>query len=167
MLRRNTDSIVIPYDTRAFDARVNADDSILSIAERLASFGGGGTDCSVPLREVNKRHGNRRFAGVVLISDNESWVYQNRPRGYGRRGATGVLTEWQAFVKSQMQLGGHDIPSPKLVCIDIQPYDTTQAPERDDILNIGGFSDAVFNVVSAFLDNDANRFVAEVESIKL
>jgi 60 kDa SS-A/Ro ribonucleoprotein len=167
MLRRNPDSIVIPYDTRAFNARVDADDSILSIAERLASFGGGGTDCSVPLREANKRHGNRRFAGVVLISDNESWVYQNRPHGYGHRGSTGVLTEWQAFVKNQMQLGGHDIPSPKLVCIDIQPYGTTQAPERDDILNIGGFSDAVFNVVSAFLSNDANRFVAEVESIEL
>ena len=39
--------------------------------------------------------------------------------------------------------------------------------ERDDILNIGGFSDAVFNVVSAFLSDDANRFVAEVESIEL
>jgi 60 kDa SS-A/Ro ribonucleoprotein len=167
LLRRNPDSIVIPYDTRAFDARVDADDSILSIAERLAAFGGGGTDCSVPLREANKRYGNRRFAGVVLISDNESWVYQNRPWGYGHRGATGVLTEWQAFVKNQLRLGGHDIPSPKLVCIDIQPYGTTQAPERDDILNIGGFSDAVFNVVSAFLDNDANRFVAEVESTEL
>lgn len=167
MLRRNPDSIVIPYDTRAFDARVDADDSILSIAERLASFGGGGTDCSVPLREANKRHGNRRFAGVVLISDNESWVYQNRPWGYGHRGATGVLTEWQAFVKNQLRLGGADIPSPKLVCIDIQPNSTSQAPERDDILNVGGFSDAVFNVVSAFLSDDANRFVTEVESIEL
>lgn len=28
---------------------------------------------------------------------------------------------------------------PKLVCIDIQHYGTTQAPERADILNIGGF----------------------------
>jgi len=34
-------------------------------------------------------------------------------------------------------------------------------------LNIGGFSDAVFNVVASFLSDDANRFVAEVESIEL
>ena len=95
------------------------------------------------------------------------WVNQNRPWGYGHRGATGVLTEWQAFVKNQLRLGGHDIPSPKLVCIDIQPNSASQAPERDDILNIGGFSDAVFNVVSAFLSDDANRFVADVESIEL
>lgn len=40
-------------------------------------------------------------------------------------------------------------------------------PERVDILNIGGFSDAVFNVVSSFLENDASRFVREVESVEL
>jgi 60 kDa SS-A/Ro ribonucleoprotein len=31
----------------------------------------------------------------------------------------------------------------EMVCIDIQPYATVQAKERDDILNIGGFSDQV------------------------
>ena len=41
------------------------------------------------------------------------------------------------------------VGSPKLVCIDIQPYGSTQAAERADILNIGGFSDAVFNVVAS------------------
>ncbi|MFN9977234.1 MAG: TROVE domain-containing protein, partial [Phycisphaerae bacterium] len=55
----------------------------------------------------------------------------------------------------------------KLICIDLQPNTTTQAPERSDILNIGGFSDAVFNVIAAFLAGDANRFVAEVESANL
>ncbi len=77
------------------------------------------------------------------------------------------MTEWQQFVKNQLRLGGHAIPSPKLICIDLQPYGTTQAPERDDILNVGGFSDAVFSVVAAFLSDDAARFVAEVESIEL
>lgn len=42
-----------------------------------------------------------------------------------------------------------------------------EGPERDDILNIGGFSDAVFNVVATYLSDDANRFVTEVESIEL
>jgi 60 kDa SS-A/Ro ribonucleoprotein len=59
------------------------------------------------------------------------------------------------------------VSSPKLVCIDIQPYGSTQAPERADILNIGGFSDAVFNVVAYYLPDHAGRFVAEVESIEL
>ena len=101
---------------------------------------------------------------MVLVSDNESWVYRNRPYAYGRAGSTGVLSEWQTFVANQQRMGAS---SPKLVCIDIQPYGSTQAPERDDILNIGGFSDAVFNVVASYLKDDANRFVAEVESIEL
>ena len=58
-------------------------------------------------------------------------------------------------------------PCPKLVCIDLQPYTTTQAPDRSDILNVGGFSDAVFSVVAAFLSEDAGRFVAEVEAVSL
>ena len=106
----------------------------------------------------------RAFAGCVLVSDNESWVYRNRAFAYGRRGATGVMDEWQTFVANQKRLA---VSSPKLVCIDIQAYGSTQAPERDDILNIGGFSDAVFNVVASYLGDDAGRFVAEVESIEL
>jgi len=31
-------------------------------------------------------------------------------------------------------VGGHGIPSPKLICIGLQPYTTTQAPERTDVL---------------------------------
>ena len=48
-----------------------------------------------------------------------------------------------------------------------QPYQTVQACERADIMNIGGFSDSVFNVISAFLADNNQRFVAEVEAIEL
>ena len=74
------------------------------------------------------------------------------------------LLEWQTFAANQQQRG---VPAPKLVCLDIQHYGTTQAPERTDILNIGGFSDAVFQVVASFLSGDANRFVTEVEAVEL
>ena len=47
------------------------------------------------------------------------------------------------------------------------PYGSTQAPERSEILNIGGFSDAVFDVIAAFLSSDTGRFVAEVEATEL
>ena len=78
------------------------------------------------------------------------------------------MTEWQAFVRNQVRLHGTgSVAGPKLVCIDLQPYTTTQAPERSDILNVGGFSDAVFSVVAAFLADDNGRFVAEVEAIEL
>ena len=160
ILRRNPDSVVIPFDTSAYDAKMDPNDSILSIAERLAKYGGGGTDCSLPLVAANQKHAKRKFAGIVLVSDNESWV------GTGRHGSTGVMTAWEAFVANQRKLAGKEA-KPKLVCIDLQPYQTVQACERADIMNIGGFSDSVFNVISAFLADNNQRFVAEVEAIEL
>ena len=175
ILRRNPDCVVVPFDTQAYDPKVDPQDTILSLAERLAQYGGGGTDCSLPLVVANTRYRSRRFAGVVLVSDNESWVYAGRPFRCGAYGATGVMQEWQTFVENQKRLSRvHTCPSqgkaewsPKLICIDLQPNTTTQAPERDDILNIGGFSDAVFSVVASFLGGETNRFVAEVEAVEL
>ncbi len=167
ILRRNPDSIVIPFDTSAYDAKIDPNDSILSIAERLAKYGGGGTDCSLPLVAANQKHAKRKFAGIVLVSDNESWV------GTGRHGSTGVMTAWEAFVANQRKLNQPQSVSsrleatPKLINIDLQPYQTVQACERADIMNIGGFSDAVFACVSAFLADNNQRFVAEVEAIEL
>jgi len=164
ILRRNPDSVVIPFDTAAYHAQVDAGDTILSLAERLAKYGGGGTDCSLPLREANTKYRKRKFVGCVLVSDNESWVTRGQAFALGARGSTGVMTEWQTFVTNQQKMG---VSTPKLVCMDIQHYGTTQAPERDDILNIGGFSDAVFQVVASYLTGDAGRFVAEVEAVEL
>ena len=124
----------------------------------------GGTDCSIPLRKANTKYRKRTFVGCVLVSDNQSWVYRNQALAYGRHGATGVIEQWQEFVVNQNRLG---VSSPKLACIDIQSYGSTQAPERADILNIGGFSDAVFNTVASYMSDDAERFVTEVESIQL
>lgn len=165
VLRRNPDSIVIPFDTRAYDAKLDASDSILSLAERLAKYGGGGTDCSLPLIKANQALAHRKFAGVVLVSDNESWVYNGARWFHGTNGSTGALTEWNRFVENQRKLDS--AARPKMVCVNIQPYGTTQVPERDDILNIGGFSDAVFASVAAFLEGDAGRFVQEVENVNL
>jgi 60 kDa SS-A/Ro ribonucleoprotein len=161
VLRRNLDSVVIPFDTQAYHADVDPQDSILSLAARLSRYGGGGTNCALPLATANGRYRARRFAGCVLVSDAESWV------GIGRHGATGVITEWQEFVKNQARLHGRELIGPRLVCIDIQPYGTTQASERTDILNVGGFSDAVFSVVASFLGDQADRFVTEVEAVDL
>lgn len=160
ILRRNPASVVIPFDTSAYDAKIDPNDSILSIAQRLAKYGGGGTDCSLPLVVANQKYARRKFAGMVLVSDNESWV------GTGRHGSTGVMTAWEAFSSNQRKLSRKAAP-PKLINIDLQPYQTVQACERTDIMNIGGFSDAVFNVISAFLADNNQRFVAEVEAIEL
>ena len=49
----------------------------------------------------------------------------------------------------------------------LQQYTTMQVLDRNDTLNDGGFSDAVFRVVAAFLADDISCFVAEVEAVEL
>ena len=57
----------------------------------------------------------------------------------------------------------------KLVCIDIQPNASTQANERADILNIGGFSDQVFNLISEFEHGNLNKehWVGVIEKVEV
>ncbi|MFY8200187.1 MAG: hypothetical protein ACOVLE_05925 [Pirellula staleyi] len=45
-----------------------------------------------------QKHAKRKFAGIVLVSDNESSV------GTGRHGSTGVMTAWKAFDANQRRL---------------------------------------------------------------
>ncbi|MET0044054.1 MAG: RNA-binding protein, partial [Candidatus Thiodiazotropha sp. 6PLUC3] len=116
-------------------------------------FGGGGTNCSAPLKWLNKRQ--QRADLVLLVSDNESWVDSSR------RGSTAVMQEWAKFRRRN--------PAARLVCLDIQPYVTTQAPEREDVLNIGGFSDAVFTLIDQFARGkmQAGHWVSVIESQQL
>ena len=51
----------------------------------------------------------------------------------------------------------------------MQPTGSTQAAEREDILNIGGFSDTVFEIVAAFAAGELHpgRWVHSIEKIEL
>ena len=60
-------------------------------------------------------------------------------------------------------------PNARLVCIDVQPYVTTQAAEREDILNVGGFSDQVFDVIAEFATGRlmADHWIGVIEAVSL
>ena len=161
VLRRNPGSLIVPFDDKAHQVTIDPSTPILELAKRLAAFGGGGTDCSLPLKEALASHRDRKFVGCVLVSDNQSWI------GSGLQGSTPVMTAWKEFVKNQIRLNDRNYEGPKLACIDIQPYGTTQAPERSDILNVGGFSDAVFTVIAGFLGGDTTRFASEIEAMEI
>jgi 60 kDa SS-A/Ro ribonucleoprotein len=119
-------------------------------AQKLARIGGGGTNCSAPLELLNRCKAKADL--VVFVSDNESWVD-------ARRGATAVMREWQVF-KSRT-------PGARLACLDFVPNATTQAGEREDILNIGGFSDAVFELLARFARGQlqSDHWVGEIERL--
>ena len=132
---------------------LNSRDSVMTNAGRLASIGGGGTNCSAPVRLLNQRKAMADL--IIFVSDNESWVDAGQGRG------TATMAEWQEFKARN--------PQARLVCIDLQPYGTTQAKERKDILNIGGFSDQVFEVISEFAADrlNSNHWVGVIQSVKV
>jgi 60 kDa SS-A/Ro ribonucleoprotein len=151
VLRKNKSAVVLPFASEVIPVDLNSRDSVMTNAQKLASTGGSGTNCSSPVARLNQQ---KATAGlVILVSDNESWVDQGRGRG------TALMAEWERFRRRN--------PHARLVCLDIQPYDTTQASEREDILNIGGFSDRVFEVIAAFASGqlEANHWIATIEAV--
>jgi 60 kDa SS-A/Ro ribonucleoprotein len=151
ILSKNPSAEVLPFETDIVRVELNPRDSVMTNSAKLAAVGGGGTNCSAPLRLLNQRKAKGDL--IMLISDNESWVDAGRGRG------TGLMQEWGKFRQRNMDA--------RLVCLDVQPYATTQAVEREDILNIGGFSDGVFETIAAFAAAklDADHWVSEIEKI--
>jgi 60 kDa SS-A/Ro ribonucleoprotein len=135
-VRKNPTAAVCPFNEKVVPLMLDPRDRVMHNAARLAGLGGGGTNCSAPLKDWNTRGADAEL--VILVSDNESWVDAGWRRG------TALLWEWEQFKTRN--------PKAKLVCIDLQPYGTTQAGEgeRDDILNVGGFSDHVFQLIARF-----------------
>lgn len=153
VLRKNPQARVLPFEQDVVKLSLNARDSVMTNAQALAKIGGGGTNCSAPLALLNRERASVDL--VILVSDNESWVDANR------RGATQTLREWEVLKQRN--------PKARLVCIDIQPTATTQAAERQDILNVGGFSDAVFTMVANFAAGkmNAEHWIGEIDKVSL
>ncbi|MBO9465362.1 RNA-binding protein [Tropicibacter sp. R15_0] len=153
-LRANRGARVLAFDTKVHEGGLRPRDSVLTNAERLAAYGGGGTDCSAPLRLLNAKRQAPDL--VVFVSDNQSWVDARD----GHRG-TATMKEWEALKRRN--------PKAKLVCIDIAPYGTAQAKTREDVLNIGGFSDVVFDQIARFANGATgpDYWVEEIAKIEV
>jgi 60 kDa SS-A/Ro ribonucleoprotein len=153
IVRRNPTAEVLPFEHRVVDVSFSPRDTIMTTAERLASVGGGGTAVSAPLERLNYR--NAKGELVIVVSDNQSWIDARAASG------TETMREWNAF-------RGRN-PQARLVLIDVQPYHTTQSIEREDILNVGGFSDRVFDVVAEFAAGRlrSDHWIGEIESVTL
>jgi len=150
LLRRNRRARVLPFAGEIVPVDLNPRDSVMTNAARLASIGGGATNCSAPLHALNRERA--QVDAVVFVSDNQSWIDPRAGRG------TALLKEWQELRARN--------PQARMVCVDVQPYDTAQALDREDILNIGGFSDQVFDVISAFVSGelDPEHWIGRIEA---
>lgn len=158
VLRRNAEAEVVPFAEDVRPTKLNPRDSVMTNAQRLARLPAGGTNCSAGLRYLNERQARGDL--VIYVSDQESWLDSPRYGCWGG-GRTATMNEWTRFKQRS--------PQARLVCIDLQPYATTQAAERADILNVGGFSDQVFEILAAFAKGelDAAHWVGRIAAVAL
>jgi len=158
VLRKNPDAEVIPFKEEVVSIRLNARDTVMTNSQKIAKVSPGGTNCSAPLRELNRRRAKGDL--IVFVSDNESWI-DSPNYGWCGGSRTETMNEWSKFK--------HRNPRARMVCIDIQPHGTIQACEREDIVNVGGFSDQVFRLLAdvAAGRHAPDHWVREIESVRL
>jgi 60 kDa SS-A/Ro ribonucleoprotein len=151
MLRTNRQARVLPFEEKVVNLTLDPFARLAVNTAKLAAIGGGGTCVSAPLATLNAERAAVDL--VVIVSDNQSWVDASRG------GATATMREWNKIVRRN--------PAAKLVCVDIQPFGTTQASGRPEILNVGGFSDAVFDTIARFADGDARNWVSIINETEV
>jgi 60 kDa SS-A/Ro ribonucleoprotein len=153
MFRSSERVLLLPFDTKVYaTTQLPRTPEIIPLADGLSKLGGGGTNCELPLLELNRR--GMSPDAVIYISDNESWYTH---AAYNR--GTPMMDEWLALKRRAART--------KLVCIDIAAATSAQAPSSPDRLNVGGFSDAVFSVVADFLSGASTNWVARIEATEL
>jgi 60 kDa SS-A/Ro ribonucleoprotein len=154
ILRKNPEADIVPFDTQVREVYLNGRDAVLTNAGKLAALRGGGTNCSSALADLNRRGSKAQL--VVYVSDNESWADVHGKRASK---ATAMMEQWKQYKRRN--------PRAKLVCIDVTPDVTSQAKEQHDVMNIGGFSDAVFNTIALFAENKltADHWIGEIEKV--
>ncbi|MEZ5845635.1 MAG: RNA-binding protein [Geminicoccaceae bacterium] len=151
MLRTNRRTRVLPFENDVVDVELDPNARIAVNTAALAAVCGGGTNVSAPLRRLNDEAA--RVDLVVIVSDNQSWV---DPARYG---ATATMAEWSGLKARN--------PGAKLVCIDIQPYGTTQARNGPEVMNVGGFTDAVFDAMARFVSGETRDWVEIVKEVEV
>jgi 60 kDa SS-A/Ro ribonucleoprotein len=145
VVRNNKNALVLAFDTSVYEANINPRDSIMTNSTKIAKYGGGGTNCSLPLDKLNRERVKADL--VIYVSDNMSWQ--------GNR--FGTAEQWNIFKKNN--------PKAKLINIDIQPYPNAQVPDNKDVLNIGGYNDAIWPAIESFIkDSDSGDFVETIEN---
>jgi 60 kDa SS-A/Ro ribonucleoprotein len=155
VLRTNRQARVLPFEQGVIDLELDPYARVAVNAARLASIGGGGTSVSAPLARLNRERAP--VDTVVIVSDNQSWIDTARP--WSRGEATATMAEWNRLRDRNR--------GAKLICIDIQPYGSTQASDRKDIMNVGGFTDAVFDAMARFAAGETRDWVNIVNQVEI
>jgi 60 kDa SS-A/Ro ribonucleoprotein len=161
LLRKNPKAELLAFRDSVVQLEINPLDTVMTNAKKISSIADGGTACWAPLHQLNEQNRNGNL--VVIVSDNQSWKESLNIDRFGKKQSdnTRLQEEWELFKKRN--------PKARMVCLDIAPYTTTQVQEREDVLNIGGFSDAIFSLIYQFAKGEMSpsHWVGLIELISL
>ena len=151
IVRKNLDASVMAFSDNVVAVNLNPRDTVITNAQKLMSLPSGGTNCSAPMIALEKS--GKPADLIIYVSDNQSWIDASHSNN---------TETYNAFKRIKAKQ-----PDAKLICINLQPYADTQAQESTDVLNIGGFSDAIFDLISAFTrgGNPAAHWLEQIEAI--
>ncbi len=90
-MRANPDTRVVPFEQSVVELRLNPRDSVMTNAKKLASIGGGGTNCSAPIEKLTAGEGQGRSGGDGFGQR----VLDRRPRIRPKHGPDARLGEVQ------------------------------------------------------------------------
>lgn len=154
IIRKNPTAEIWTFSDGALQVEINPNDTVLFNTQKLNNAGGG-TNISAPMQVFNAV--NAKADWVLYVSDNESWLDSVGHNYYG----TGLAHEWETF-KSRN-------PNARLICCDLTPRDNSQIQTNPDVLQVGGFSDQVFDVISSFLNHfeDDDHWVNIVKNTEI
>jgi 60 kDa SS-A/Ro ribonucleoprotein len=153
IMRQNPRTTVIEFDTEASVVQLNPRDSIMTNADKLRRLCNGGTAVHSALSLIVEK--KLPADTILVVSDNESW-YNNSNNDRG----TKEMQVWRAIQQQNKNV--------RCICLDITPNPSTPLQEGDNITNIAGFSDSVFDVIASIVNvGDKDAFVKTIEGVEI
>jgi 60 kDa SS-A/Ro ribonucleoprotein len=180
--KQNPTSLLLPFDDVAKRLPLTARDTVATIANQICQSGGGGTNVSDVFSKVleeTRRNPKFRPDAILLLSDMQTWVEGSGIQCWGSGWGTSRGTAANELYEVLKAETGKPV---KLVCWNLASGEDTQA-SGESVLNIGGWSEALWQTVSDFLcgekaevteegvkvspEANAQKWIEEIEAIDL
>ena len=143
--KKNIGQVII-FSDNAQEVKYNPLDSVWTITEKILALGyGGGTNMSAAFEFIV--NANNKPNSVLTFSDMQSWM---------------DCGETEPKV---LQLQKHH--KTKFVYVNLQPYCDTQMYDKHGVLNIAGWNENVFDIITDFVNEKVTDFVQVVNEIEL
>lgn len=147
-------AIPLLFDTEVHTSHgLSSRDDLMVIAEKIASYRGGGTAVSAPIQHLLDR--KIKTDVFVGITDNEEWAY-----GHGCYASDNFLNLWRRY-KQEIN------PEAIAFLVTIAPYREAVAPSGEPGVHfIYGWNDSVLNFISLKLETGLGQ-VESIEAMEL